>query len=61
MVCSLLGIALGCILGLLPLLFIDSTKKELQILFDEIDEDSKGKNALRVDATPSPPPQRVCR
>ena len=41
-VASVVGIALGCILGMLPLLFVDEEKKQLRALFDSIDVNGDG-------------------
>jgi hypothetical protein len=39
---SVLGITTGCILGMTPLLFMNSGEKDLRVLFDEIDSDHNG-------------------
>jgi Ca2+-binding EF-hand superfamily protein len=37
-----LGIAFGCLLGMVPLLFIDDDEKNFRRIFSEIDEDANG-------------------
>jgi hypothetical protein len=39
---AILGISIGCILGMAPLLFIDSERKELRKSFDVLDGDGNG-------------------
>ena len=39
---AILGISVGCILGMAPLLFIDSERKELRKSFDVLDGDGNG-------------------
>ena len=39
---AVLGISLGCLLGMAPLLFIDAEEKELRKSFDVLDGDGNG-------------------
>ncbi len=39
---NLIGISIGCLIGMFPLLFIDEEKKHLQTMFDELDVSSDG-------------------
>ena len=47
---SMLGITIGCLLGMFPLLFIDDEKdldKTLRVIFDSIDKDKSGTLELK--------------
>ena len=39
---QMIGISVGCILGLIPLLFIDQHEAHLHAVFDALDEDGSG-------------------
>lgn len=41
-VASVIGISTGCILGLCPLLFVDSHRTELMSVFEDLDVGNKG-------------------
>jgi Ca2+-binding EF-hand superfamily protein len=40
---NLIGISIGCLIGMFPLLFIDEEKKQLRAMFDELDVSHDGK------------------
>ena len=45
---SMLGITLGCLLGMLPLLFMNNDKDQaLRLIFDSVDTDKSGKLELK--------------
>eukprot|EP00051_Salpingoeca_urceolata_P035472 m.29783 g.29783 ORF g.29783 m.29783 type:complete len:373 (-) comp9272_c0_seq2:70-1188(-) len=39
---SIVGISVGCLLGMVPLLFMDTERRELNVLFTDIDTDESG-------------------
>ena len=50
MLASMIGITVGCLLGMFPLLFIDddtTSDKSIRVIFDSIDADSSGKLELK--------------
>ncbi|KAA8493771.1 Transmembrane protein 65 [Porphyridium purpureum] len=46
-IACMIGISIGCLLGLAPLLFMDQEKRALRELFDRLDTDQSGAVAVR--------------
>lgn len=42
MLASAVGISIGCLLGMFPLLFTDQESSDLKSIFDQLDEDGDG-------------------